>query len=755
MRQLLIAFLLTAALLGTSASGQASRQAIDNAAAFARLYGVVRYFYPSDAAANLDWNRFAVHGVKQVRAARDATALQATLQSLFSPLGPGIEISQRLPPPPALGSPDHQLIAWRYLGAGIAGSGVSSPYKGKRTHRSLVASASIDGFATVMQTVPALNLRGKTVRLRGLVRATSREATAAAALWLRVDRPNQQMGFFDNMNDRPIRDPEWREYTIEGPVAEDATSLAFGVMASGVVTADFEAIGLAVRGADGSWTPMAVDDGGFEAARDSGSEGWRRAGTSKNVEITRPADRAPEGRQFLRMSPMSSPASSAGSVDELFESPPTTGAHVDIDLGSGLKARVPLALSEAEAVEDVKSSSRLGVLRAAVASVRDPGDQPDVETRVADVVVAWNVFRHFYPYWPESRVDWDARLRPQLERAYDATTRAAHRDVMRLLVADVRDGHGTVVDTRAGAGRGVLPLQLGVIDGQLVVTATAAPAEVPVGAVVSTVDGVPAAQRLAEAMRLASGTTQWKQTRALQEIATCSSGTVVTLVIDSGTGPHSSSLPCETRQPPAPKRPAAVTELTSGVWYVDLTRAQMTQVTPILDKLAGATGVVFDVRGYPTDAGAQMLPYLIDTSEGDRWMHVNKIIGPFGQSAGWQSAGWNLKPRSPRVAGKIVFLTDGRAISYAESVMGYVADRKLATIVGSPTAGANGNVVAFVVPGGFRIAFTGMRVTGHDGQTPHHLVGVKPDIPMAPTIAGLRDGRDEVLDRAIALIRGQ
>ena len=193
----------------------------------------------------------------------------------------------------------------------------------------------------------------------------------------------------------------------------------------------------------------------------------------------------------------------------------------------------------------------------------------------------------------------------------------------------------------------------------------------------------------------------------------------------------------------------------SGIWYVDLTRARMPEIKPILEKLAGATGVVFDVRGYPTDAGAQILPYLLGTSEADRWMHVNKIIGPFGESAGWQSVGWNITPQSPRVGGKIVFLTDGRAISYAESVMGYVADRKLGTIVGSATAGANGNVAVFVVPGGFRIGFTGMRVTGHDGQAPHHLVGIKPDMPIAPTIAGLRAGRDEVLDRALSAIRGQ
>jgi hypothetical protein len=190
-----------------------------------------------------------------------------------------------------------------------------------------------------------------------------------------------------------------------------------------------------------------------------------------------------------------------------------------------------------------------------------------------------------------------------------------------------------------------------------------------------------------------------------------------------------------------------------GVWYVDLTRARTTDITPAIEKLASATGVIFDVRGYPTDAGAWILPHLIGAEEGDRWMHVAKITGPFGQSAGWQSFGWDLKPTRPRLSGKIVFLTDGRAISYAESVMGYVSGRTLGTVIGSTTAGTNGNIAMFSIPGGFNVIFTGMRVTAHDGQTPHHLVGITPDIPVTPTIAGLREGRDEVLERALAFIR--
>ena len=224
---------------------------------------------------------------------------------------------------------------------------------------------------------------------------------------------------------------------------------------------------------------------------------------------------------------------------------------------------------------------------------------------------------------------------------------------------------------------------------------------------ITTIGGAPAADRLAGLMRLASGTTQWKQARALEEISTCEKGVAVPLVVDDGSGPQHRSVPCDTRQRPAEKRPQPVTELSTGVWYVDLTRAAVADLTPVMEKLAGAAGVVFDLRGYPTEAGVQMLTHLIDAPENDRWMHVPKIVGPFGQTAGSLSVGWDLKPASPHFSGRIAFMTDGRAISYAESVIGYVADRKLGTIVGGTTAGTNGNVVRFVLPGEFAVTFTG------------------------------------------------
>jgi hypothetical protein len=747
MRYVLATTALTTALAIASASGQAPRPEVEHTAAFGRLYGVVRHFYPSDAAAGLDWNRFATHGVRLSRGARNATELETALRSLFAPLGPGIEIGAKLSPAPSPGSPDSTLIAWRYLGPGISGQAMAGPYRAKRTHRALAVTAG-DGFATMMQTVPAVGLRGKSIRLRGMVRATSADAMGAAALWLRVDRPGNQIGFFDNMGNRPIREPEWREYVIEGKVADDAANVAFGAMALGPVTADFETIGLDVRDATGAWTAVSIADPGFEA--DASAPGWMRAGTSKTAAITRPTDKAPEGRQFLRIAPPPAAVSKA----EIFDTdPPRAGAHVDVELGAGLKARVRLALSESEASGGANAPA-LDALRKALAAVQAASDLPDIDTRLADVVVAWNVFRHFYPYWTEVRVDWDAQLRPLLALAYAAGTRDAHRNALLQLVAAVHDGHGGVGDMQRKRGQLVLPVLFGLSEGRLVIAASAA-TDAPVGAVVTTIDGVPAERRLDDAMKLASGAPQWKEQRALGELAACQPESIVRLGLDRGAGPQTVGLKCDAKQRPAENRPPPIAELSPGSWYVDLTRARMPQITPVLPQLAAATGVIFDVRGYPTDLGAQILPHLISATESDRWMHVAKIVGPFGQHAGWESVDWNLVPASPHLKGKIVFMTDRRAISYAESVMGYVADRKLGTIVGNTTAGANGNVATFVVPGGFSIAFTGMRVTGHDGTTPHHLAGVKPDVPVTPTLAGLRAGRDEVLERAVSVVRGK
>jgi len=113
---------------------------------------------------------------------------------------------------------------------------------------------------------------------------------------------------------------------------------------------------------------------------------------------------------------------------------------------------------------------------------------------------------------------------------------------------------------------------------------------------------------------------------------------------------------------------------------------------------------------------------------------------------------WNLQPATPTLTARKAFITDGRAISYAESCMGIVEYYKLGAIVGGPTAGTNGNVNMVSLPGGYAITWTGMKVLKHDGSR-HHGVGINPTIPVSRTRAGVAAGRDEFLERAISAVK--
>jgi hypothetical protein len=73
--------------------------------------------------------------------------------------------------------------------------------------------------------------------------------------------------------------------------------------------------------------------------------------------------------------------------------------------------------------------------------------------------------------------------------------------------------------------------------------------------------------------------------------------------------------------------------------------------------------------------------------------------------------------------------------------------------VDEPTAGANGHVKHFTLPGGYRFSWTGMQVLKHE-STQHHLIGILPTIPMTRIIQGVREWRDELLERALEVIKG-
>lgn len=71
-------------------------------------------------------------------------------------------------------------------------------------------------------------------------------------------------------------------------------------------------------------------------------------------------------------------------------------------------------------------------------------------------------------------------------------------------------------------------------------------------------------------------------------------------------------------------------------------------------------------------------------------------------------------------------------------------------VVGSTTAGADGDVSAIDLPGGIQTMISGLGIYYPDG-TETQQKGVKIDEFIEPTIKGIKLGKDEVLEKALQL----
>ena len=187
--------------------------------------------------------------------------------------------------------------------------------------------------------------------------------------------------------------------------------------------------------------------------------------------------------------------------------------------------------------------------------------------------------------------------------------------------------------------------------------------------------------------------------------------------------------------------------------YVDLGRVTESDFIAALPALAAAKGIVFDLRTPPAYLRPEPLfSHLSETPVTSPQFLLPVIPAPDREQTTFMHNGeWNIAPAAPFLPAKKVFLTDAHAIGYAESCLEIVRALKLGEIVGSPTAGTNGTVNRFQLPGDYTVLFTGTKVLMHDGSQ-YHGIGITPGVAAAPTRAGVAAGRDEVLERAVQVL---
>ncbi len=449
--------------------------------------------------------------------------------------------------------------------------------------------------------------------------------------------------------------------------------------------------------------------------------------------------------------------------------PEEVSADIEVAPSSGAEATIP---SYAAALKFVRGKGGEGkpprVARSLPSGFVARLDQtykemkyPSREFRLLAVMRFWNVIHYFFPYKHLMGEDWDAVLLefiPKIEAAQNA------REYALTLAEMATHTHDSHVSVRADAlneyfGTASPGLAVREIEGEVVVTGignnkSVKSSGIAIGDIVLKVDGEPVRDRMRRLGRYVTASTPQASSYVivLRLLAGAPGSTLTLFVRDREGQEREHSL---RRSEPGIFFDAggkgAVTRMLDGkIGYADLARLAVGQVDAMFEQFKDTKGIIFDMRGYPRGTAWAIAPR-INTNAARVAAEFHRPLVGGGDLSNGSFIFRQPIPSSdgkPLYRGKTVMLIDERAISQSEHTGLFFEAANGTTFVGSPSNGANGDVTTLTVPGGIVISFSGHDVRHADGRQLQR-VGLVPHIEVRPTIAGVRAGGDEVLERAL------
>ena len=392
---------------------------------------------------------------------------------------------------------------------------------------------------------------------------------------------------------------------------------------------------------------------------------------------------------------------------------------------------------------------------------------PTVEYRLLALFRYWNVINYFFPYKKLIGDSWETVLQryiPKFEANKDAVE---YQLTVRELVAEMRDAHGGTRNADLSMeklGRFQPAFFVGYVEEKSVVTKVLDSAlPVKVGDEVVTIDDEPVEKRREfHAKYIASSTPQWLMRLVHFRLLLGQKDSVMKLRL-RGPDKQIREVSLTRSQSIMDPKLAAVLDRTtpiiqvlpSGFGYVDLARLPAGDVDKMFDTIKTTPAVIFDMRGYPKGTAWSIAPRLTEKKNVVAALFSRPILeapsmsdSEYAYAPNYSFAQQIPERKGDVYRGKVVMLIDEGAISQAEHTCLFFASASDVTFIGTPTAGANGDITYMVLPGNLQVSFSGHDVRHADGRQLQR-VGIQPTIKVAPTVRGTIEGRDEILERAI------
>lgn len=424
-----------------------------------------------------------------------------------------------------------------------------------------------------------------------------------------------------------------------------------------------------------------------------------------------------------------------------------------------VQQRLRSFLHPAQAVENyylhLESDVRSRIPFFANESAKPDTGLPDKYRRVVGLARLWNFVHYFYPYKNLLDKPWDNVLAEFLPQFLSARTEKEYTAAILQLRTRLNDTH-TIVNSRGALsffGAYYLPVSLAFVEEKVVVKESYPQFGIQRGDILVLVDG----ERVDSLMQrrsyyLGSANESIKNQILAGYLLRYTESSSATLELFNQEGKKYSALvPCSNRNvytpsvmPPKPM--IQVADSAEKLLYIDFTKITQQQIFPTLDTMMNYPGVVFDLRGYPEWVLYGMMSQLAEVTP------FVFVRSPSYRLPGYASEYVLSCGLQRKYMGKVVVLVNEQTQSRAEFTTMALQTIPGMKTVGSQTAGTDGDVRRMRLPGGVTIMLTCKGIY-YPNKENTQRIGVRIDVVAKPTIAGIRAGRDEVLEKGVEVLR--
>jgi C-terminal processing protease CtpA/Prc len=385
----------------------------------------------------------------------------------------------------------------------------------------------------------------------------------------------------------------------------------------------------------------------------------------------------------------------------------------------------------------------------------------DKNLRLLALFRYWNYVEYFFPYKYVMDQKWDEALVEILPRI---TTPDSEKDfllAMRELSIKLNDTHAATNNMKMLqylGGEKYIPAWARIIDEKAIIFQLANDSlakidDIKIGDIVTKINGKTVAQTLKELEKYIEGSNKSAVLPASSWVMF--NGNTDDLDIEYVRGNTATVKKIHRYLSKDIKRTAMNTPkwklLENNIGYVNMGKLEIDDVKSMMEEFKNTNAIIFDVRRRPNGTHRLINEYLNpEPKEFSRFI-VQDLSFP-GRYIWDKEMDKCGKVNPDYYKGKVIVLVGAGTFSHGEYTAMSFQTAPNTTIIGSQTAGADGANYSFTIINGFDSSFTCQGVF-YPNKKETQRIGIVPDIEVKPTIKGIQQVNDEVLDRALKFIK--